>query len=296
MHPRGSAVVFAGQGALLASPFTVGHMAAEFQRVVDDLGPLGSRCRMPEGVALLVFAASVAHYRALRARGERPSVLVGHGMGELIAIVCAGALTVQQGAQIVVQRRSVLDRCHQARGAMLSAATNRTAADRLVALAGASRAAVAADNGPGEVVIAGTIAGIDAVRRSARQRGIETARLNARWPLHCAPLMLPAAIELAEELWSLQSRPFEVPVFSPAMGRYYRESDKLGECLAAQLAVPVQFTLAIRTLISAGIESFVECGPLHGLGRHIQELAAKLDGDGEAPSTVEQHGCALMRR
>ena len=296
MHPSGSAVVFPGQGTLLASPFTVGPMAAEFRRVVDELGPFGARCRMPEGVALLVFAGSVAHYRALRARGARPSVLIGHGMGELIALVCAGAVTVQQGAHIVVQRRSVLDRCQQERGAMVSAATNRATADRLVMLAVASRAAVAADNGPGEVVIAGTIAGIDSVRTFARQRRIETARLNARWPLHCAPLMLPAAMELAEELRSLESKPLEVPVFSPAMGRYYRECDKLGECLAAQLAMRVEFALAIRTLIGAGIESFVECGPLRGLGRHIQELAAKLDADGEAPSTVEQRGYALMRR
>src|SRR5689334_16527821 len=119
MHRSKSAVVFAGQGALLTSPFTTGQMGEEFRRVLEDIGPLGAQCAAPEGVALLVFAASVAHYRVLRARGVRASVLIGHGMGELMALVSAGALTAQQGAEIVVQRRSALDRCVQEPGAMV---------------------------------------------------------------------------------------------------------------------------------------------------------------------------------
>jgi len=278
MERSESAVIFSGQGTLQASPFTTGQLGAQFRMVLEDVGPVDTSWRTPDGAALLVFAASVAHYQVLYGRGVRPSVIVGHGFGELVALVCAGAFTVRQGAEIAVQRTSVLDRC-QRDGGMLSVATNRASADRLVALAGASRTAVAAENGPAEIVVSGTTAGINSIQSLARRRRIATAALKARWPLHCAPLMLPAAMELAKQLRSITWRGLEVPVFSPILGRYYGPSDNLAECLASHLAMPVRFAAAVRTLSSAGIESFIACGPLHGLARNIEELTANFEQD-----------------
>ena len=100
MNQSESAVVFPGQGALRVSSFTAGQMGAPFRHVLEEMGPVDVSRRTPDGVALLVFAASVAHYRVLHTRGLRASVIIGHGFGELVALVCAGAFTVRQGAEI----------------------------------------------------------------------------------------------------------------------------------------------------------------------------------------------------
>jgi acyl transferase domain-containing protein len=157
---------------------------------------------------------------------------------------------------------------------MLSVATTSSTAERLVRLAGASRTAIAAENAPTAIVISGTLAGIASVRHRAHIEGIAAAPLRARWALHCPQTMRAAAVELAKRLKGLPSRPVRVRVFSPTLGRYYRPSDDLAECLARQLMLRVRFADAIRALIADGARQFIECGPLSGLARSVAEIRA----------------------
>jgi acyl transferase domain-containing protein len=274
MNPPGSAVLFPGQGTLHTALLGNEELGAAFRAVVDEIGWAEPSAPTPESTPMLVFAASVAHYRVLVSAGLRPAALVGHSFGELAALVCAGAFTVAQGAAIVRQRSTVLDASQRARGGMVTAAAGRTAVERLVAIAAANHAAVAAENGPAETVVSGTNAAIDAIRRLAARRRVAIATLKARYALHCPALMVGAALELARQLRSIESRLLQVPVFSPILGRYYAPSDDLAECLASHLALPVRFAEAVRTLSADGIGTFVECGPLRGLARHVREITA----------------------
>jgi len=300
-----SAVVFPGQGTLQGSTFRTGALRADFRRVLEEIKPAGERLAdwgrsgdvaellleqapsTPGSVALFVFAASVANYRALVAQGERPLVLVGHGFGEIAALTCSGALDVDQGAEIVWRRTAVLDRWQTGPAGMLAAATTAAAAERLVERAGRHRTAVAAENSPTDVVISGTRQGIDSVRGLARNQRIAVHPLKARWALHCAPAMLGAATALAAELRWIRMQQPEVAVYSPILGRYYSRHDTLPECVVRHLTERVRFADAVRALSVAGVEAFVQCGPLSGLARAVGETVTRLRLDtGDRPEEV----------
>jgi acyl transferase domain-containing protein len=286
-----TAVLFPGQGSLSRSTFARADVQRYFREVLEEIGSAAGDCRpraqspqagevlsnhlpdAPHSLAISIFAASVAQYRLLEDQGLRPVVMIGHGFGEIIALVCAGALSPAQGAEIVSERAAVLNECSTHAGGMLVARTTKPLADTLVELAGSENAAVAAENSPTEVVISGTAAGIERIERFARYLGIAVTRLRAYWPLHCRAVMMLAATELKKRLSHLSSQPLRVPVFSPTLGRCYGDADNLTGMLSGQLALPVRFADAIRYLLSTGVEAFIECGPLYGLGRCVQEIA-----------------------
>jgi acyl transferase domain-containing protein len=286
-----TAVLFPGQGSLSRSTFARADVQRYFRQVVEEIGSPADECRpwaqspqaggalpnylpdAPHSLAISIFTASVAQYRLLEDQGLHPVVMIGHGFGEIIALVCAGALSAAQGAEIVFQRAAVLNGYSTEAGGMLVARTTKALADTLVDLAGSENAAVAAENSPTEVVISGTAAGIERIERFARYLGIVVTRLRARWPLHCRAVMVLAATELKKRLSHISSQPLRVPVFSPILGRCYGDADNLTEMLSDELALPVRFADAIRYLLSTGAEAFIECGPLYGLGRCVQEIA-----------------------
>src|SRR5262245_59202614 len=118
MSRRGAVVVFPGQGLLDQSPYAEGDLRAQYAAVADEMGESRDRaaslCDRPlithEALSLFIYAASIAHYRSLQALGLQPAALVGHGFGEIIALVCGGAFDVAQGADLVLQRSEAL-RC-----------------------------------------------------------------------------------------------------------------------------------------------------------------------------------------
>src|SRR5262249_16655097 len=93
--------MFAGQGSLQPGLFRSGPLGAECRALIDALGEHDS-------IELFVLAASVAHYRALSRESDRSAVLFGHGFGELAALVCAGAFTLEEAAHIASRRATVL--------------------------------------------------------------------------------------------------------------------------------------------------------------------------------------------
>uniref|UniRef100_F8TTH9 [acyl-carrier-protein] S-malonyltransferase n=1 Tax=uncultured Acidobacteria bacterium A3 TaxID=1036853 RepID=F8TTH9_9BACT len=293
MSRPGAVVIFAGQGSLHRAPFQTGILRAQLDEVSEEIGAAGQFAGVlgdgplppDETLALFVFAASVAHYRVLHNRDSRPVALLGHGFGEISALVCGGRLSASQGAAIVRHRVAALERTG-GQGRMIVATTTRAMADHLVDLAGRGRVAVAAENSITEIVLSGTTTGIDAVEALARQRAIPVRLLNAHWPLHCAAAMQRAATDLAGRLGQLKTAPSQTPVFSPILARYYLDSDDLAACLARHLTSPVRFADAFHTLWSDGIRTFVPCGPLRGLDRCIAELTRR------RPSVRAQAGAA----
>lgn len=267
--------IFAGQGTLDTAIFKTGSLAEHLKAVRHALGGA-------DRIDQFVLAAAIAHDRALRSHGLQPAALVGHGFGELAALVCGGAFTLEQAADIAARRAAVLDAHCCEPGGMLTLQATTATAEHLVRLAGAFRAAVAAENGCADTVVSGTSRGLKAVRRLARAKRIPFSELSARWPLHCGELMRPAAMKLAAQLRSIQPRPLQIPVFSPTLGRYYRGVDDLTECLAWNLARRVRFADAVRTLAAAGLTGFVDCGALRGLARHVHAIVAATTADGRA--------------
>jgi acyl transferase domain-containing protein len=223
----------------------------------------------PELTQLAVFGFSIATYSYRRSCGWNPSVLMGHGFGEIVALVAGGAFSVSEGAQIVCERADVLKQFAKGLGSMMAVPVTAEHAEYLVLAAGGAQASVAAENSDSQTVIAGSYAALESIARLAKTLNIPVKRLAAPYPLHCEPLMKAAAAEMAKRLDPLIGTALRLPVYSPIMGQYYDEIDAPGDSIAEHLIKPIRFLDGVRTLRAHGVDEFVECGVLNGLAGSI---------------------------
>ncbi|CAN0599712.1 unnamed protein product, partial [Laminaria digitata] len=138
-------------------------------------------------------------------------------------------------------------------------------------------------NSPGQIVIAGAAAAVDAAVEACKAAGARKAMpLAVSVPSHCA-LMDPAAQALATELASVDVVMPDVPVVHNVDGAPASNPDELRAKLVAQLSEPVRWTQCVHALADAGAQTFIECGPgkvLTGLARRInKQLSGKAVND-----------------
>lgn len=273
--------LFPGQGGyragcldgLLADPearrvlTTVDEIVAEtlgkpLLRTLEDNASLSDEDlfdAQPELVQVAAFAVSVALFEMFRARGATPSVLIGHSLGEIGALVCAGALTLDEGTRILSHRITVLREHDTSGGRMLALACERERAEQILALLPSSDAVIAVANGATQTGVSGPADALSRVARIAEAIGVPATRLRAPHPFH-NPLLAAASRVFAARVRGHRSHGFRTPVFSPILGRYYREQDDLGELLAAHLVTPVEFAGAVDRAHDAGARIWVEFG------------------------------------
>jgi malonyl CoA-acyl carrier protein transacylase/acyl carrier protein len=217
----------------------------------------------PAAAQLAIYSASIAVHRVLEAQGLRPDVLVGHSFGEIAALVCGGAFTVREGAEIVCDRTEAA-RLVAADGYMAALGANAATAGTLVSLVGNHDMVVAGENGETQTVLSGARSKMDRAADVARILNLGFIRLRSPYPFH-SPLMEPVKQEFSRRLQKFTPRPLAVPVFSPIGGQYYDAADRLTHSLADHLVQPVRFGDALRQLYSEGVRVFVECGALDAL-------------------------------
>ena len=232
-----------------------------------------------------LVAASVAALRAVQERYDvRPEVVIGHSVGEYSALIAAGALDVSGGTSLVRERG--LATAAISEGGM---AAVLKLDDSQVEQLCAQRDDVwpANYNCPGQVVISGRDAGIDAVAEGVRELGGKLIRLQVTGAFH-SPLVLPAADRLRPAVESTEFHPL-VTGFMSTVSNRREQVERVPELLIEQLTAPVRFNQAVQALIADGIDTFVEIGPggvLAGLIKRIDRTvtaatvgtAADLDG------------------
>lgn len=225
----------------------------------------------PELFQVAVFATSVGVFEAFRAGGARISVLMGHSLGEIAALVCSGGLSVIEGTYILCHRLAVLRECDISGGGMLALACGRERAERVLELLPTAGVVVAVDNGSLQTAVSGPAEGLRRVERITEAIGVASTRLHAAHPFHNA-LLQTSRDALAERIRGHRGRTFVIPVFSPVLGRYYRSQDDLGELLAAHLTSPVQFGSAVQRAQAAGARVWIELGA----GRTLTNLVRSI--------------------
>ncbi|MBT2391584.1 ACP S-malonyltransferase, partial [Streptomyces sp. ISL-1] len=224
----------------------------------------------PDTLQLAVFATSVATHRLLAERGAGASVHLGHSLGELAALTCAGAYDLADAAAVLCERISVLREYDRSGGSMLALGCGRERAERVVGLIGHPDLVLAVDNSATQAVVSGPADVVGTAAAIAGQLGISATPLNSPHPFH-NPLLAEARRQLAVRIAPFRSRALAVPVYSPILGRFYRDRDDLAELLALHLVTPVEFGPSIRALHAAGARVFVE----NGAGRVLTGLVAE---------------------
>ncbi|GAA3849385.1 acyltransferase domain-containing protein [Saccharothrix violaceirubra] len=225
----------------------------------DRLGEDELYATEPDLAQVAGFATSVALAALLRSRGASVSVFAGHSLGEISALVCAGALSTEDGAWVLAQRIAVLREVDTSGGGMLALSCERDRVQRILELLPTRDVVVAVDNGRRQTVVSGPADSLRRVERIGSALGVPVAALRAPHPFHHV-LLEPARVAFAEALRGIRTSIPHTPVFSPILGRYYRPREDLSESLPAHLVHPVSFGPTVDRAHRDGTRVWVELG------------------------------------
>ncbi|MDC0721162.1 type I polyketide synthase [Nannocystis bainbridge] len=230
-----------------------------------------------------LFAVSLALAALWRSWGVEPDVVVGHSMGEVAAACVAGALSLDDAAQVICERSRLMRRLG-GQGAM--AAVELAAADIAPALARlGGRVTVAAINGPRSTVIAGDPAAIDVLLEEWQAREVFCRRVKVEVASH-SPMVDPLRDDLRRALAGIRPRAGAVPLHSTVTGARIHGAELDAAYWWRNLRDPVRFAPVIEHLLGDGHDVLLEVSPhpvvLPFLAAMAAEAHAREPGDGPA--------------
>lgn len=233
---------------------------------------------MTETTQPALLSASVALWRSWRAAGGAiPARMAGHSLGEFSALVCAGSLAFPDAVRLVRERGAAMQTAVPVgEGAMAAIiGLEDDAIDRACQEASSAGTVAAVNyNSPGQVVIAGHSAAVDAAIALCKEAGAKRAMpLPVSAPFHTS-LMRPAGERLEEVLQSIQVSAPDIPVVHNVHAREETDPQRIRELLVEQIYSPVLWTSCVQAMVDNGVTRLVECGPgkvLSGLNRRIDK-------------------------
>ena len=224
--------------------------------------------RLTRNAQPALFASSMAALAVLRtATGKTVADLAGcvagHSLGEYSALAAAGTLSITDAARLLRQRGDSMQSAVPAGEGAMAAILNADEAqiDEIIAEAGAAGTIqLANDNAPGQIVVSGALAAVDAAIEIAKSKGIRRAiKLPVSAPFHCA-LMQPAADVMADALGDADMHDAAVPVYCNVTAGAESAADKLRENLVTQVTGRVRWCETLNAVSAAGVTCFVEIG------------------------------------
>lgn len=284
MPEVGEAVLFPGQGSQVAGMRrTVERLRPELIELVAEAAGADPFELVEEGTRYAqpaIFCAALAGWEGLREKA-RPLALAGHSLGEIAALVAAGALDAADGVRLVAARGRLMQEGAEAAGDGGMAAVLGDGRETVRAVAAAHGLTVANDNSPAQVVLSGPRAALDAAAEELGGHGLRTMPLAVRGAFH-SPAMEPVVPAFRAVLEEIEFAAPRLPVFSCVTAAPFAEPR---EELARSLTSPVRWLEVMRALRARGAERFLETGPgkvLTGLVRRSLdgvEASAPLIGE-----------------
>jgi [acyl-carrier-protein] S-malonyltransferase len=240
-------------------------------------GPLellnSTECTQPA-----MLTAGVATYRLWRERGgAQPKLMAGHSLGEFTALVAADTLDFSAAVHLVKYRGELMQAAVPPGQGAMAAILGLEDIDIDEACSEASQGEVVEAvnfNAPGQVVIAGAAAAVARAIKVAAVKGARRAlELPISVPAHSS-LMKPAADQLRVRLESTAFTPASAVAVYGVDVKTHTSADAIRAGLVKQLYTPVYWASTVRTMIAAGADQIVECGPgkvLTGLNRRVDK-------------------------
>lgn len=213
-----------------------------------------------------------------------PGMTAGHSLGEFSALVASGALSFEDGLRLVYARAQAMQKACEAEPSTMAAVIGLEDSVVEDVCAGIDEVVVPANyNSPGQIVISGSVRGIDLAIEKLKELGARRAlKLLVGGAFH-SPLMDPARVELAK---AIEKTSFSIPV-CPVYQNYtalpVTDPAAIKENLVAQLTAPVRWTQTVLNMISDGADSFTEVGP----GNVLQGLVKKTGSNVNVTSAAE---------
>jgi [acyl-carrier-protein] S-malonyltransferase len=208
-----------------------------------------------------------------------PSMVAGHSLGEFSALVAAGGLSFEDGLRLVAQRADAMQKaCQVAPSAMAAIlGLNDAVIEEICASIEGEIVVPANYNCPGQVVISGSVEGVQIACEKLKAAGAKRALLLPVGGAFHSPLMEPAREELAEAIASTSFSALRCPIYQNVTALPSTDISLIKDNLIAQLTAPVRWTQTVENMVKDGASVFIECGP----GKVLQGLIKKIAGEAE---------------
>lgn len=238
-----------------------------FEGTVDDL-------KQTKVTQPAIFLHSVLLTKTMR--DFRPDMVAGHSLGEFSALVANGVLTFEDGLMLVYQRAMAMQKACEAEPSTMAAIVgiDDVVVEEVCSII--DEVVVPANyNCPGQLVISGSISGIDKACEMLTQRGAKRAlKLVVGGAFH-SPLMEPAREELAAAIINTPFNEPVCPIYQNVNALPVSDPEMIRQNLVAQLTAPVRWTQTVENMVADGAVEFTEIGP----GKVLQGLVKKIAKD-----------------
>ncbi len=213
-----------------------------------------------------------------------PTMVAGHSLGELSALVAAGALSFEDGVKLVSARAIAMQKACEATPGTMAAVIglpDEKIEEICAEVSTDGNIVVAANyNCPGQLVISGNVDAINAACEKLKAAGAKRALpLKVGGAFH-SPLMQPAKEELEKAIKATAFSEPKCPVYQNVDAQPHTDPAEIQANLIAQLTSSVRWTASVQNMIKAGANDFTECGP----GKALQGMIGRID------KTVAAHG------
>jgi [acyl-carrier-protein] S-malonyltransferase len=224
-----------------------------------------------------VFLHSVILF--LTTEGLKPDMVAGHSLGEFSALVANGTLQFEEALKLVSIRANAMQKACEINPSTMAAVLNLDDAKVEEVCASISDEVVVAANYncPGQLVISGSIKGIEMACERMKEAGAKRALVLPVGGAFHSPLMEPAKAELAQ---AIMETPFHTPicpVYQNVTARAISDPAEIQQNLIQQLTSPVRWTQSVLQMVEDGATHFTEIGP----GNVLQGLIKKIYKEAE---------------
>ena len=203
----------------------------------------------------------------------RPDMVAGHSLGEFSALVAAQVLSFEDGLRLVAKRAAAMQKACERNPSTMAAILGLNDQKVVDMCASVDDVVVAANfNCPGQVVISGTIRGVEIACEKLKEAGAKRALVLQVGGAFHSPLMEPAQEELAQAIRQTRFQAPTCPIYQNATALPACEVELIQTNLIAQLTAPVRWTQSVEQMVKDGAATFVECGP----GKVLQGLVKKI--------------------
>jgi [acyl-carrier-protein] S-malonyltransferase len=283
------AYIFPGQGAQFSGMGKQHYESSEaakllFEEANDMLGfrisdimftGTDDELRQTKVTQPAIFLHSVIAYKSLE--NPIPDMVAGHSLGEFSALVANGALSFADGLKLVSIRANAMQKACEAQPSTMAAVLGLDD-DKVEAIC----AEVAAETGeivvpanyncPGQLVISGSVPGVNAACEKLKAAGAKRALVLPVGGAFHSPLMAPAREELKAAIEATQFANPSCPVYQNVVAKAVSEPAAIRQNLIDQLTGAVRWTQSVQAMVADGATQFTEVGP----GKVLQGLVAKI--------------------
>jgi [acyl-carrier-protein] S-malonyltransferase len=289
---QGSQSVGMGQALAAASPAAAAVLAAADAALGESISQLAAsgpadRLDRTENAQPALLAVSIAYLAAVRERWNAlgieapvPAFAAGHSMGQYSAFVAAGVISIEDGVRLVRERGRLMQASGAGRDGAMAAilGLDDAALPALVERASAHGVfGVANRNAPGQIVVSGERAAIEASADIARKLGARKAIVLPVSVAAHSPLMAEAANGMRRVLADVPFRDPSITLLSNSDAEPITTAAAARDELVAHLTAGVDWVAAVERMTAAGVTTFIEVGP----GRVLTGLIKRIATDAE---------------